>query len=130
VTVIDASVLVAALVDSGPDGTWAEELLEQDDLCAPELVLVEATQALRRAEQAGRISRDLATVVAAELLETGIELFPFGPLATRVWDLRHAVTAYDACYVALAEQLGVPLATLDARLTRAPGVRCDFAQPS
>jgi predicted nucleic acid-binding protein len=46
------------------------------------------------------------------------------PLAGRVWELRGNVTAYDATYVALAEVLACPLVTADARLARAPGLRC------
>ena len=33
------------------------------------------------------------------------------------------MTFYDGLYVALAERLDVPLITLDARLSAAPGVR-------
>lgn len=57
------------------------------------------------------------------------ELFPYAPLADRCWQLRANVTAYDAAYVALAEQLDVRLATLDSRLADAAGPRCDFATP-
>ncbi|SDX74459.1 hypothetical protein SAMN05661080_01020 [Modestobacter sp. DSM 44400] len=32
--------------------------------------------------------------------------------------------AYDASYVALAEVLGCAVLTADARLSRAPGLRC------
>jgi predicted nucleic acid-binding protein len=42
----------------------------------------------------------------------------------RVWELRHNLTAYDAAYVALAETLQCPLVTGDARICRAPGLRC------
>jgi len=38
-------------------------------------------------------------------------------------ELRLNLSAYDALYVALAEQLQVPLLTADARLPRAPGLR-------
>ena len=34
------------------------------------------------------------------------------------------MTAYDAAYVALAEELGCELLTADARLAQAPGPRC------
>ncbi|GAB4198893.1 MAG: hypothetical protein OHK0013_08590 [Sandaracinaceae bacterium] len=43
-----------------------------------------------------------------------------------MWALRASLTAYDACYVALAEALSCPLATLDTRLARASGPRCRF----
>ena len=39
------------------------------------------------------------------------------------------LSCYDAWYVALAEFLGVQLATLNARLARAPGPRCGFWLP-
>ncbi|MBA2239982.1 MAG: PIN domain-containing protein [Solirubrobacterales bacterium] len=41
-----------------------------------------------------------------------------------MWQLRENLSAYDATYVALAEALGCPLITADARLSRAPGLRC------
>lgn len=56
-----------------------------------------------------------------------MELFPYAPFASRVWELREDVTCYDAWYVAIAEALSAPLATLDARLANAPGPRCRFA---
>ena len=59
-----------------------------------------------------------------------VELFPFGPLAARVWELRENVTPYDAWYVALAESLDADVATLDVRLSRAAGPRCTFRLPS
>jgi predicted nucleic acid-binding protein len=42
----------------------------------------------------------------------------------RIWELRDSLTAYDAAYVALAEIMECPLVTADARLSRAPGLRC------
>jgi predicted nucleic acid-binding protein len=127
--IIDASVLVAALVDSGTDGEWAEAELLGDQLAAPHLLAVEIANILRRAVLAGDISGDTGALAHAELLELRIELFPYESVAARVWDLRHNLTVYDACYVALAEQLDAPLATLDERLARSPGPRCTFVTP-
>ena len=48
---MDASVLVAALIDAGREGLWAESAVAEGDLAAPELALVETTNILRRLEQ-------------------------------------------------------------------------------
>ena len=58
-----------------------------------------------------------------------ISLFPFEPFAKRVWTLRNNLSSYDAWYVAIAEALNVPLATLDTKLTNAPGPGCKFISP-
>lgn len=127
--VVDASVVVAALVDAGPDGRWAEALLISDDLAAPHLMPVEAANVLRRLALSGRITSDSATLAHRDLLTLRVALFPYEPFARRVWELHASVTAYDGWYVALAEALDARMATLDGRLARAPGVRCAFAIP-
>lgn len=118
---VDPSVLVAALVDSGPDGEWAESALGEGFLAGPELALAEASNILRRLQQAGDISRLEANLAQGDLMRLDIELFPFAPFADRVWALRGKLTSYDAWYVAVAEGLECPLATLDRRLQRAAG---------
>lgn len=127
--VVDASVLVAALVDSGPHGEWAEGILAAGSLHAPELARVEATNILRRLERAGEITTPEANAAYEDLTQLNMELFSFDPFADRVWALRHNVTSYDAWYVAVAEALGLPLATLDERLSRAQGPTCNFRTP-
>lgn len=128
-TVIDASLVVAALVDDGGDGAWAETVLAEGGLVAPHLMPVEATNILRRSALAGEISQDIAAMAHADLLDLRVELFPYEPFAPRVWELRPNVTAYDGWYVALAEALRIDVATLDLRLSRAAGCRCGFRVP-
>jgi predicted nucleic acid-binding protein len=130
VLVVDASVLVAAAVDDGPDGRWAEHLLSTEQLVSPQLALVEATNILRRLEGANRLSPVRADAARQDLLQLDLEAFPFEPFADRIWELRHNLTSYDAWYVAVAEAIAAPLATLDLRLTRAPGPRCAFQTPT
>lgn len=127
--VVDSSVLVAAAVDEGSEGLWAEQILGRDTLAAPQLVLVEATNILRRLELAKEVTLLEASSARQDLLDLDITLFPFGPLADRIWELRANVTCYDAWYVALAETLEVPLATLDRRLPKASGPACRFLLP-
>lgn len=127
--VVDASVVVAAIVDSGETSRWAEHILATGNLVAPHLMLAEATNALRRAELAGEISPDTACIAFRDLVDLPVGLYLFEPFANRVWELRHTATAYDAWYVALAESLGAPFVTLDTRLSRAPGPTCRFEVP-
>jgi predicted nucleic acid-binding protein len=127
--VVDASVVVAALVDGGVDGEWAEEVLASAPLAAPHLLLVEVANILRRAVLARQISEDTAALAHADLVQLRVELFPYELVAARVWELRATVTASDGWYVALAESLNAPLATLDQRLSRASGPRCMFELP-
>ena len=128
-TVVDSSVLVRALVDSGPDSQWAEAIIEGGGLHAPELVRAETTNILRRLELAKRITTAEAIAAHEDLMELNLELFSFDPFAERIWELRPNITSYDAWYVALAEALGLPLATTDERLSRASGPTCDFLTP-
>lgn len=128
--VVDASVLVAATTDAGAVGTWAEELIAEDDIVAPHLVLVEATNILRRLERERELTTLEASAAHRDLLDLHLMLVSFEPFAARVWELRRAVTSYDAWYVAVAEAMEAPLATLDRRLSRASGPRCRFLVPT
>lgn len=127
--VVDASVLVAATTDGGLEGTWAEGVLAEGNVVAPHLVLVEATNILRRLEASRVLTRLEATAAQQDLLALDLVLVPFEPFAERVWALRRNVTSYDAWYVAVAEAFGLSLATLDRRLSRAAGPACRFRLP-
>ena len=127
--VLDSSVAVAALIDTGSIGQWAESILVSGALAAPHLMPAEVANILRRSVAAGAVTADVASLAHAEMMARRIELFPYTPFASRVWELRRNVTSYDAWYVALAESLQVPLVTLDGRLARATGPRCEFLGP-
>lgn len=127
--VVDASVVVSALVGTGDEGTWSNAMLLAGPLCAPHLLPVEVASVLRRAAATEDISPDAASLAFADMLDLRVELYPFAPLAVRVWELRDNVRCYDAWYVALAELLGAPVVTLDRRLANSPGPRCEFMTP-
>ncbi|MDQ3679158.1 MAG: type II toxin-antitoxin system VapC family toxin [Actinomycetota bacterium] len=129
VAVVDASVVVAALLDSGAEGRWAEDQVFIHDLAGPHLVLAEASNIMRRAVLSRQTSDEGASLAHADLLGLDIELFPFDPFASRVWQMRDNLTAYDAWYVALAEGLECSLLTLDGHLARAPGISCHVSLP-
>jgi predicted nucleic acid-binding protein len=128
-TVVDASLLVTALVDSGPLGEWAGGIIAAGSLHAPELACAEATNILRRLERAKEITTADANAAHEDLMQLNMELFAFDPFAERIWELRHNLTSYDAWYVAVAEALRLPLATLDERLARSKGTACEFVTP-
>jgi predicted nucleic acid-binding protein len=128
--VVDASVLVAALVDSGSEGRWATTAIsEHRPLAAPELVPAEACNILRRLESARHLSGPQASAAQRDLLSLDMECYPFAPFAERVWALRANLTCYDAWYVALAEALDCPLLTLDRRIGGAGGPECQVILP-
>ena len=92
-------------------------------------MLVETSNILRRLERAGEISRLEAASAYRDLLRLDLTLFPFAPFAECIWELRSSLTSYDAWYVALAEALGGPLVTLDAKLGPATGPKCEIIVP-
>lgn len=127
--VVDASVIASALVGTGRTGEWALGLLEADHVLAPSLLPVEVANVLRRLARSGAISDDNATLAHAQLLVMPIDYYSYEQLGGRVWALRGNVRPYDAWYVALAELLDAPLATLDVRLSQATGPGCHFLTP-
>ncbi len=128
--VVDASTLVAALVDTGIDGRWATAAISEHlPLVAPELAPAEASNILRRLESSRRVSSAEASAAHRDLLRLDLECHPFAPFAERVWELRTNLTCYDAWYVALAEAFAAPLLTLDRRMSRATGPACEIIVP-
>lgn len=126
VIVVDASVLAVALGDDGSDGRLARERLADETLVAPDLIDLEVVSAWRRQVEATRIPARRAASAVADLMELPLQRSSHQHLLHRVWELRHALTPYDAAYVALAEALHVALLTADARLSCAPGTRCEI----
>jgi predicted nucleic acid-binding protein len=125
VIVVDASVIVTGLADDGDDGDRVRARLGGERLVAPAVIDLEVMSAWRRLLAAGALDERRAALALADLDALPLERAPHGPLLARCWELRANLTTYDAAYVALAEALGVPLLTGDARLAAAPGIRCE-----
>lgn len=123
--VVDASVGVKLFL-AEPLSAQADALFDQltaeppAHLLVPDLFYIECTNILWKhvrhfayaAEQARRDVADLAAlalavVPTAELMGAALEIA-----------LAHDLTAYDACYVALAARRRIPLLTADQRLVR------------
>jgi predicted nucleic acid-binding protein len=124
VIIVDASAVLDLLFRTPPVGPLAERLLDPEvSLQAPHLLDVEVAQVIRRYWLAGSLSADRAREALADFEDLRIHRHPHEPLLSRVWELRHNLTAYDAAYVALAEALDAPLLTRDRRIAGAPGHR-------
>lgn len=118
--VVDASAALSALLHRGQ----ARDELAGQQVHLPHLVDSEVAGGLRRRVAAGQVGADQAWRMLRVWQRLAMTRYPVFALLARVWELRANVSAYDASYVALAESLGCSLLTADARLTRAPGIRC------
>jgi predicted nucleic acid-binding protein len=124
VIVLDASAVLELLLGT-PAGTLVAEriLPPEETLHAPHLVDLEVAQVLRRFQREGAIDETRGREALDVLRELDVARYPHDVLLPRIWQLRDAVTAYDAAYLALAEALAAPLLTADAKLARTRGHR-------
>lgn len=123
--VVDASALIAVLLDPRDAAGRVGDLLASRPLHAPAILPLEVANVLRRHRAAGIVDPSEAAAAHRLLVRLPVEYWPYEVLADRVWALTGALSAYDAAYVALAELIGATLVTADRRLARAPGIRCD-----
>jgi predicted nucleic acid-binding protein len=114
VIVIDASAMVEALVGREVDAGLLDALA--GDVAAPHILDVEVLSALRGLTLGRKLSAASAEMAVTDHFDLDIARHDAGPLAARIWALRHQYSAYDATYLALAEVLESPLHTCDAKL--------------
>ncbi len=119
--VVDASALLEVLLRTAAASLVEARLFGGETLHAPHVLDLEVAQVLRRYERAGELSARRGREALDDLEAFVIERYPHHLFLPRVWSLRANATAYDACYLALAEALGAPLLTTDARLAGVPG---------
>lgn len=122
--VVDASAVTELLLQTGLGRRVEERLYGRDeDLHAPHLVDVEVVSALRRLTRAREVTPERAGEATDDLASLRIVRHGHVDLATRAWELRANLTAYDAVYVALAEALDATVVTCDGPFSTAPGHR-------
>ena len=117
--VMDSSATVEYLLDT-EIGSQVSELIADAQLIAPEMLDAEVLSVLRRLVQAQEISEARALEALAKLEDMPVERVSHRTLTRTAWELRHNVSAYDALYVAIAQERGATLLTFDGPLTRAP----------
>lgn len=120
--IVDASALLEVLLRAPAASQLETVMLEAGaGLHAPHLIDIEGAQVIRKFALAGKISSSVGADALADLAGFPLRRYPHDFLLPRIWELRHAISAYDAAYVALAEGLDMPLLTRDARLAATAG---------
>jgi predicted nucleic acid-binding protein len=126
--VVDCSVIIRLLSSLDGDDLLRQRLART--VHAPALIDAEVSSVVRGLTITAKPNVRISPVRAEEMLSdyAGLRIVrhPMQPLQARVFELRDNLTAYDATYVALAEQLVLPLLTDDAKLAAAPGHHADI----
>jgi predicted nucleic acid-binding protein len=127
VTVLDTSAVVDFLLGSGACDAVGALFEREGELAAPDVLVFEALAVVRRLALRGELDERRGRGAVEDLGDLPIELFPTLVLRSRAWELRENLTIADALFVALAEQLGEPLATKDGGLAAAAEAHTDIA---
>ena len=118
--VLDASAVIDWLLQNDVGLKIEKRVFERNEsLHAPHLLDIEVTQVMRRMVRARAISVARADQLLEDLLSLRLTRYPHFIFLPHIWQLRDNLSAYDAAYVALAENLGATLITRDARLASA-----------
>jgi len=119
VIVLDASLVVELLTNGPLAEVMRDELARRGEpVIAPHLLDVEVVGALRRLAAGGFIDSHRIGLMLADLADLPAERYPHTPLLERIWELRRNFTAYDAAYIALAEETAASLYTSDSKLLK------------
>jgi predicted nucleic acid-binding protein len=129
--VIDASVaveyVIAISLTIQAQALFRATVDRDVELWVPDLLYPESVSAVRRLLRLRAITTAAADAAVARLVQLPLTISGTSGFVVRAWQLRDAVTPYDACYAALAE-------TLDAAIRhRGPQARpgaCAAAHPS
>lgn len=115
--VLDASVVVELLTNGALADSIRRRLAGRNDsFIAPHLIDVEVASAMRKLVASHRIDSHRSEQFLESLQMLPVERYAHTPLLSRIWELRHNFTAYDAVYIALAEAMNAFLYTIDEKL--------------
>jgi len=122
--VLDTSSLVEFLVGTDEPADAVRAVTAGERIAAPHAVDLECASALRGLTRGGKLASDESLRALLLLGRMNLRRYEHAPLLPRIWELRHNMWPYDACYVALAESLNATLVTIDRKFGRVPGIRC------
>ena len=113
--VIDASVALKWVIEES-GSVAARRLLSEEALIAPDLLFIECANVFWKWVQRSAYSDKDARAHLRDLTSLGLIVIPVQIIAGEVLDiaLKHRITAYDACYVAVSKQTRFPLITASA----------------
>jgi predicted nucleic acid-binding protein len=120
--VLEASVATTWAFDdeSDPIADMALNLIASEPAIVPSLWWYEVRNAALVGERRGRLTRDQTAYFLAQLADLPVEIaFDIDEALALKMARDHQLTFYDACYLALASDRDVPLATLDRALIAA-----------
>lgn len=125
--VLDASVALELMLRSAKGALANRTIMHEGEaLHAPHLIDIEFTHTLRRMAREKEIDSAAAQRTLDDFLDLDLRRHAHTTFLPRIWELRNALSAYDAVYVVLAESLAAPLLTCDGRLSRSHGHRADI----
>ncbi|MGH3273102.1 MAG: PIN domain-containing protein [Streptosporangiaceae bacterium] len=128
--VVDTSAMVEFLVGADLVAERIRDLVAGEKIAVPHAVDLECASTLRGLVHGKKLPVGEAERALQLLARMSLKRYGHAPLLPRIWQLRHSMWPYDAAYVALAESLNAELVTLDARIAKAPGLRCAVRNPS
>jgi predicted nucleic acid-binding protein len=118
--VVDASIAVKWVIPEVLSEQADRIRDSDDDVLAPDLLLVEVANALWRKTVAREITPREADTALGLVRRSGIDFYPTEALLSRATDLARRLShpVYDCVYLALAEQERARFVTADRRLLR------------
>ena len=119
--VVDASVVAAALFGEEQDAL-AAAMMQLSALMAPQLIDFEIGNVALKKRRSGNLSDDELRGALEDFVSLDLARYPVDLNATLELAQRHALSAYDAAYLWLAEAMRAPLLTFDEKLANAARV--------
>ena len=122
--IVDASVVVQRLIrETYTENARAlfKQLTTAERLIVPEFCLLECTNVLWKHVRFQGMPQSHAENLVSDLIALPLTIIPVQGLLTRGLQigLIHQLAVYDSVYIALAEQLNMPLITVDERQEKA-----------